>query len=74
MAHTGPISFERDTMMNSRNDMKEVFIKSFWEGVTNTFDEALEEPPPANAALKTTDGDDPRAPSGSDSIGTVKSN
>ena len=33
--------------------MKEVFTKSFWEGVKKTFDEALGGPPPANTALQT---------------------
>ena len=28
--------------------MKEVFTKSFWEGVKKTFDEACEGPPPAD--------------------------
>ncbi|HTW65117.1 MAG TPA: hypothetical protein VME17_10900 [Bryobacteraceae bacterium] len=27
--------------------MKEVFTKSFWQGVKKTFDQALEDPPPA---------------------------
>jgi hypothetical protein len=26
--------------------MKEVFTKSFWQGVKKTFDQALEDPPP----------------------------
>ena len=30
--------------------MKEVFTKKFWEGVKKTFDEAREDPPPANTA------------------------
>ena len=33
--------------------MKEVFTKRFWEGVKKTFDEAREDPPPANPALQT---------------------
>ena len=33
--------------------MKEVFTKSFWEGVKKTFHEALEGPPPADNALQT---------------------
>ena len=33
--------------------MKEVFTKSFWEGVKNTFEEALEGSPPANTTLQT---------------------
>jgi hypothetical protein len=33
--------------------MKEVFTKSFWEGVKKTFDEAREGPPPANTVLPT---------------------
>jgi hypothetical protein len=33
--------------------MKEVFTKSFWEGVKKTFDEALEGPPPAENASQT---------------------
>jgi hypothetical protein len=28
--------------------MKEVFTKTFWEGVKKTFDEAREDPPPAS--------------------------
>jgi hypothetical protein len=30
--------------------MKEVFTKSFWQGVKKTYDEALEGPPPENRA------------------------
>jgi hypothetical protein len=38
--------------------MKEVFTKSFWEGVKKTFDEAREGPPPANTTSQTpTEGD-----------------
>lgn len=33
--------------------MKEVFTKSFWEGVKKTFHEALEDQPPSDAALQT---------------------
>jgi hypothetical protein len=33
--------------------MKEVFTKSFWEGVKKTFHEALENPPPADNASQT---------------------
>jgi hypothetical protein len=33
--------------------MKEVFTKSFWEGVKKTFHEALEGPPSADSALQT---------------------
>jgi len=33
--------------------MKEVFTKSFWEGVKKTFHEALEGPPPVDNALQT---------------------
>ncbi len=33
--------------------MKEVFTKSFWEGVKKTFHEALEGPPSADNALQT---------------------
>jgi hypothetical protein len=33
--------------------MKEVFTKSFWQGVKKTFEEALEGPPPANTTLQT---------------------
>lgn len=32
-----------------RNDMKELFTRSFWEGVKKTFDEAREGPPPPAA-------------------------
>jgi hypothetical protein len=31
--------------------MKEVFTKRFWETVKKTFDDALEDPPPADNAL-----------------------
>jgi len=50
--------------------MKEVFTKSFWEGVKKTFDEAPEGPPPANTTLQTpAEGDsstseEPPSPSG----------
>jgi hypothetical protein len=38
--------------------MKEVFTKRFWEGVKKTFDEAREDPPPANNASQIpTEGD-----------------
>jgi hypothetical protein len=37
-------------MMDARNDMKEVFTKSFWEGVKNTFDDALEGKTPTESA------------------------
>jgi len=43
--------------------MKEVFTKSFWEGVKKTFDEALEGPPPANTAVQTKAEGDLRASS-----------
>jgi hypothetical protein len=33
--------------------MKEVLTKSFWQGVKNIFDEALEGPRPADNALQT---------------------
>jgi hypothetical protein len=33
--------------------MKEVFTKSFWEGVKKTFHEALEDPPPPDNASQT---------------------
>jgi hypothetical protein len=33
--------------------MKEVFTKSFWQGVKKTFDQALEDPPPTDSALQT---------------------
>ena len=36
--------------------MKEVFTKSFWEGVKKTFDEALKGPPPANTTLRVCHG------------------
>jgi hypothetical protein len=32
--------------------MKEVFTKSFWQGVKKTFDQALEDPPPPANALQ----------------------
>jgi hypothetical protein len=46
--------------------MKEVFTKTFWQGVKKTFHEALEDPPPADKALQTRDEGDPRAPSTSE--------
>jgi len=45
------------------NEMKEVFTKSFWEGVKKTFDEALEGPPPVNTSLQTPAEGDLRASS-----------
>jgi len=39
--------------------MKEVFTKSFWEGVKKTFDDALEGPQPAD---KLNDSPTPHAP------------
>jgi hypothetical protein len=32
--------------------MREVFTRSFWEGVKKTFDEALEGPPPGDKAVQ----------------------
>jgi len=32
--------------------MKELFTKSFWQGVKKTYDEALEDHPTVNAALQ----------------------
>jgi hypothetical protein len=43
--------------------MKEVFTKRFWQGVKKTFDEALEDPPPAENALEAPAGDGPGASS-----------
>jgi hypothetical protein len=43
--------------------MKEVFTKSFWQGVKKTFDQALEDPPSADRAPMTPAEDDPSAPS-----------
>jgi hypothetical protein len=43
--------------------MKEVFTKSFWQGVKKTFDEALEDPPPADNALQTPPAEEPSASS-----------
>jgi hypothetical protein len=37
--------------------MKEVFTKSFWEGVKKTFDEAREGPPLGDKALESPDID-----------------
>jgi hypothetical protein len=51
--------------------MKEVFTKSFWQGVKKTFDQALEDPPPAEQALQTPAEADPNAPS--TSAGSVPS-
>jgi hypothetical protein len=36
--------------MNIENDMKEVFTKSFWQGVKKTYYEALEGPAPEDSA------------------------
>ena len=33
--------------------MKEVFTKSFWQGVKKTYDEALQGPPPEESVSKT---------------------
>ncbi len=41
--------------------MKEVFTKSFWEGVKRTFDEARDGPPPANTASQIPAGEDLQA-------------
>ena len=46
--------------------MKEVFTKSFWEGVKKTFEEALEGPPPADNALQIPAEGDLRASSKSE--------
>ena len=46
--------------------MKEVFTKSFWEGVKKTFDEVLKGPPPANTTLQTPAEGDLRASSTSE--------
>jgi hypothetical protein len=43
--------------------MKEVFTKSFWQGVKKTFDEALEDPPPTDNALPTPPAEEPSASS-----------
>jgi hypothetical protein len=40
-------------MIDTRNGMKEVFTKSFWQRVNKTFHEALEDPPPADIVLPT---------------------
>jgi hypothetical protein len=45
--------------------MKEVFTKSFWQGVKKTFDQAREDLPPAENALQTPAEDGPSAPSSS---------
>jgi len=37
--------------------MKEVFTKSFWEGVKKTFDEARQDPPPADKPATLAEGD-----------------
>ena len=47
--------------------MKEVFTKSFWEGVKRTFDEAREGPPPANTTSQTPAEGDRRDSLSSDS-------
>jgi hypothetical protein len=46
--------------------MKEVFTKSFWQGVKETFDQAREDPPPPSNALQAPAEADPNAPSTAD--------
>ena len=46
--------------------MKEVFTKSFWQGVKKTFDEALEDPRPTEKSLGTPAEGDPIASSTSE--------
>ena len=46
--------------------MKEVFTKSFWQGVNKTFHEALEDPSPTEKALETPAEGDPIASSTSE--------
>ncbi len=36
--------------MDAEDDMKEVFTKSFWQGVKKAYCEALENPPPEDGA------------------------
>jgi hypothetical protein len=43
-----PWQLKGDTM--TKDDMKEVLTKSFWQGVKKTFYEALEGPPPTDDA------------------------
>jgi hypothetical protein len=50
--------------------MKEVFSKSFWEGVKKTFDEAREGPPPGDEALRITAEVDRRETSTAESPAT----
>ena len=50
--------------------MKEVFTKSFWEGVKKTFDEARDGPSPVDEVVKIPDEVDPGAPSTSESPAT----
>lgn len=42
--------------------MKEVFTKSFWEGVKKIFNQALEDPPPTDKALETPAESGPSVP------------
>jgi hypothetical protein len=53
--------------------MKEVFTKSFWQGVRKTFDQAREDPPPAENALQTPAEGDPNASSAPSSSATPSS-
>jgi ribosomal protein L12E/L44/L45/RPP1/RPP2 len=43
--------------------MKEVLTKRFWQGVKKTFDEALENPAPKDAAAPPSTADAPKASS-----------
>ena len=46
--------------------MKEVFTRSFWKAVKQTFDEAREDQPPVNKALRAPSEVDPSASSTSE--------
>jgi hypothetical protein len=47
--------------------MKEVLTKRFWQGVKETFHEALEGPPPKDNAFQSPAAGNPDVPSTSDS-------
>jgi hypothetical protein len=51
--------------------MKEVFTKSFWQGVKKTFHDALEDPPPPGNALQTPAEGDPNASSTSATLSSA---
>jgi hypothetical protein len=53
-------------MVDTRNEVKEVFTKRFWQGVKKTFHDALEGRPPERDAVPTAAVETPRGPSPSE--------